>query len=324
MKIKLLDKTYEVIDTKEKITIADSFVVRQNKTGTGNGEAKLYIGNEGKDLREFFGSEGFSINCFLIKTDLEDYLDATKVEYDNPEQLYASKECLPLLWLDRSAEISLQPELIAFNLDEQTQITKPRIYVKSEDKSFQLIRKLSLPNITYISVVKLKESSGNVVFYFKLFADYFGDIQHPYLVKKENELLLSLEQHKETRALSKARKGQGKYRENLLKNCPFCPITMASDDRVLIASHIKPWAKSNSDEQIDPMNGFMFTPTFDYLFDRGFMSFTEDKKTKLSPFLSKMTYSKLGISDNKLIKTLPLQGREEYLEYHRSNIFQGS
>jgi len=67
----------------------------------------------------------------------------------------------------------------------------------------------------------------------------------------------------------------------------------------------------------------MFTPTFDYLFDRGFMTFTEDKRTKLSPFLSKMTYSKLGISDNKIIYSLPIEGREAYLKYHREEIFQG-
>lgn len=41
-----------------------------------------------------------------------------------------------------------------------------------------------------------------------------------------------------------------------------------SDDRLLIASHIKPWAASDEKEKIDPKNGFMFTPTFDFLFDR--------------------------------------------------------
>jgi hypothetical protein len=76
--------------------------------------------------------------------------------------------------------------------------------------------------------------------------------------------------------------------------------------RLLIASHIKPWAKSNSQEQLDPHNSFMFTPTFDFLFDRGFMSFTNNKKTILSPFLSKMTYSKLNISDNRIISQLVL------------------
>ena len=75
-------------------------------------------------------------------------------------------------------------------------------------------------------------------------------------------------------------------------------------------------------EKTDPMNGFMFTPTIDRLFDRGFLSFTDDKKTILSPFLSNMTYSKLGISNNKIIQHLPIDGRQEYLKYHRENILK--
>lgn len=121
---------------------------------------------------------------------------------------------------------------------------------------------------------------------------------------------------------TRARVGQGKYRSELLKLSPFCPITLVSDDRLLIASHIKPWAKSNEFEKTDPLNGFMLTPTFDFLFDRGFMSFTDDKKTILSPFLSNMTYSKLGISDNKTFSHLPIDGRKEYLDYHRTEILK--
>ena len=102
----------------------------------------------------------------------------------------------------------------------------------------------------------------------------------------------------------------------------FCPITLISDDRLLIASHIKPWVLSDDFEKTDPKNGFMLTPTFDRLFDRGFLSFTNDKRTILSPFLSNMTYSKLGISDNKIITKLPTEGREEYLEFHRKNILK--
>lgn len=49
-----------------------------------------------------------------------------------------------------------------------------------------------------------------------------------------------------------ARNGHGKYREALLEECPFCPITMLNDEHLLIASHIKPWAASNDKEKIDP------------------------------------------------------------------------
>ncbi len=322
MKINILGKTYKVLDAKEKITIADSFVVRQNKIGTGNGEAKLYIGNDGQDIRSFFGKQGFAIPCFLLKKDLLKYLEETKVEYLNPEQPYINKNNLPNLWKDRYNRIKQLPEKINFEIIEQTQIAGPRIYVKSSDIAYKLIRELSLPNITYISVVKLADENQNLVYYFKLFADYFGEVHHPYIIEKENKEIEKIKNSEEKVVVSRARVGQGKYRAELLKLSPFCPITLVSDDRLLIASHIKPWAKSNEFEKTDPYNGFMFTPTFDFLFDRGFISFTDDKKSILSPFLSKMTYSKLGISDNKTFPHLPTEGREIYLEFHRNEILK--
>ncbi len=322
MKINLLNKLFTVIDTKEKITIADSFVVRQNKIGAGNGEAKLYVGNDNDDTRSFFGNNGFSVKCFLMKKDLLNYLDETKIEYLKPEQPYINSNILPRLWKERKSKIDLLPEKIEFKIIEQTQISGSRIYVKSSDTAYKIIRQLSLPNITFISVVKLLNEYNNLEYYFRLFADYFGNVVHPYILKEEEKELEAIENIEEKKLKTRARIGQGKYREELLRQCPFCPITMVSDDRLLIASHIKPWAKSNEIEKIDPYNGFMLTPTFDYLFDKGFMSFTNDKKTILSPFLSKMTYSKIGISDNKNFPFLPVEGREEYLEYHRNKILK--
>jgi hypothetical protein len=323
MKINILNQSYNVKDTKEKITIADSFVLRENKIGQGSGEAKLYVGQENDNTRTFFGKKGFFIKCFLLKKDLIKYLEETQVEYLNPEQPYINKDKLPNLWADRKNEVALLPDKIEFKIKEQTQISGPRVYIKSDEPAYKLIRKLSLPNITYISIIKLENTNNNHEYYFRLFADYFGDYRHPYEIQEE-EKLVELMTESEGRSDSiKARKGQGKYRKELLEQCNFCPITLVSDDRLLIASHIKPWAKSTRKEQIDPYNGFMFTPTFDALFDKGFMSFTDDKRTILSPFLSNMTYSKLKISDNKIITSLIMDDkRKEYLKYHRKNILK--
>jgi predicted restriction endonuclease len=160
-------------------------------------------------------------------------------------------------------------------------------------------------------------------YYFRLFADYFGETNHPYLLQMESEEINESDlPQEEKKQLMKSRIGQGEYRSKLLSECPFCPITLISDDRLLIASHIKPWSISNDYEKTDPKNGFMLTPTFDRLFDRGFLSFTDDKRTILSPFLSNMTYSKLGISDNRIISHLPISGREQYLDYHRREILK--
>ena len=322
MNINIGNKNFKVIDAKEKITIADSFVVRQNKIGGGNGEAKLYIGNDNPEVRNFFGNTGFTIPCYLLKKDLLQYLEETKTEYLKPEQPYVNRELLPNLWNERKKKIEALPDVIEFEVREQTQIAGPRVYVNSTDQAYKLIRELSLPNITYISVIKIVDNKGELFYYFRLFADYFGELQHPYIIKKEEEAIEQIENKTEKLTLSKARVGQGEYRKKLLELCPFCPITLVSDDRLLIASHIKPWAASNEFEKTDPKNGFMLTPTFDFLFDRGFLSFTDDRKTILSPFLSNMTYSKLGISDNKLIPHLPTDGREIYLHYHRTIILK--
>ena len=322
MEIQIGKSSYKVIDAKEKITIADSFVVRQNKIGGGNGEAKLYVGNDNSEVRSFFGNTGFKIPCFLLKKDLLYYLEETKTEYLKPEQPYINRELLPNLWDERKKKIEALPDVIEFEVTEQTQIAGPRVYVNSTDQAYKLIRELSLPNITYISVIKILDSKGKLFYYFRLFADYFGEVQHPFIIKKEEEELEKIENETEKLTLSKARVGHGEYRKKLLELCPFCPITLVSDDRLLIASHIKPWAASNDFERTDTKNGFMLTPTFDFLFDRGFLSFTDDRKTILSPFLSNMTYSKLGISDNKLIPHLPTDGREIYLDYHRTTILK--
>jgi predicted restriction endonuclease len=66
----------------------------------------------------------------------------------------------------------------------------------------------------------------------------------------------------------------------------------------------------------------MLTPTYDLLFDRGFITFTDDKKIIISPWLSKMTCSKLNIAPDKQYTMLPTEGRESYLEYHRKEIFK--
>ena len=169
MEIQIDKVNYTVIDAKEKITIADSFVVPQNKIGSGNGEAKLYIGNDNNDLRSFFGNNGFKISCFLLKKDLIKYLDETKTEYQNPEQPYVRKDELPNLWQYRRNEVLGLDEVVKFEVSEQTQIEGPRVYVNSNDIAYKLIRKLSLPNITYISIIKLTDGNGHLSYYFRLF-----------------------------------------------------------------------------------------------------------------------------------------------------------
>jgi len=209
---------------------------------------------------------------------------------------------MPNFWCENTLKVKSLPDKLEFDLSEQTQIKGKRIYVKSKDENYNLIRDLSLPNITYIKIQKILDEDNNIIFYFKLYIDYFN---------KKNF------KHKKNK-----RKGHSKYRKTLLELCPICPITNTVEPDLLIASHIKPWAKCNPKEKIDPYNGFMFTPTYDFLFDKGYISFTNDKKIILSKKISKDTYDKLGIYENLLIPNLHIEGRESYLKYHRENILK--
>jgi len=323
------DKIFLPVDTVEKITIADSFVVRSNKLGSGNGESKFYIGNDGETLRGFYGKSGFSDKCFFLKKDLITFLTDLKAEYLSPQLPYKKKDELPDLFYSRLKKISALPTIIWFSIKDQTQIAGPRVYINSTDENYQLIRELALPNLSYLSLLKLfSQVDGEIIYQARLFTDFmdsFGVTAHPGEAIKEIDRIeastnLSQDQKYQT---VKARVGQGKYRKQLLEECPFCPITLVSDDRLLIASHIKPWAASEQHEKIDSKNGFMFTPTIDYLFDQGFITFEDNKQLIVSPWLSKSTISRLNIKPKIIISQLPITGREKYLNYHRSIIFKG-
>ncbi len=60
------NENFKVIDTKEKMTVPDCFVFRSNKIWSWNWEAKFYIWNEWKEIRDFFNWESFKHKCFLL------------------------------------------------------------------------------------------------------------------------------------------------------------------------------------------------------------------------------------------------------------------
>jgi len=259
-----------------------------------------------------------------LKKDLLDYLDEVRVEYDNPQSNYRDKDQLSKLWLERYDKVFALNEIIFFNIRHQNQIKGSRVYIKSSDPIYTLIREISLPEITYLAASKVKNEQGENLFYFRLFVDYFGETEHIATITKELQNIQNTTETEEFKLqLTKARLGQGQYRKKLLDECPYCPVTLISDDRLLIASHIKPWSKSNTQEKVDPKNGFMFTPNIDHLFDKGYITFSQDKKMMTSQWLSKMTYQRLSIKPNNKIEHLPIKGREQYLEYHRDVVFKG-
>lgn len=322
--IKLPNGKYEIIDVLNNVTIPDCIVF--NKIGTGHGEKKMYVGSVNNPTTlEFF--DNFERDCFFLKRDLEKFMLDIKPEVMHPQQNYARPERLiPYYQKVREKLDSINGEVVPFRL-YRVGVTPPRIYINSNSENWDLFRRVALPNISYISFIKLRGHAGNIYYYCRPFLDYRNDIvkyESPLEVEEEQKIEASDKDEKEKGNLIKARKGQGLYRQRLLEECPFCPISMINDERLLIASHIKPWAKSDDKEKIDPKNGFALSPNYDCLFDNGFMTFTPDKEIIVSPWISPMNQKRLGIYTGMKVPRLPLDSaREKYMEYHRENIYKG-
>lgn len=123
-------------------------------------------------------------------------------------------------------------------------------------------------------------------------------------------------------ALIKARRGQGEFRRRVGVVEQSCRITRVTNPAYLIASHIKPWRHATNEERLSENNGLMLAPQADFLFDRGFISFEEDRLL-VSPVADAKSLLKLGIDPDRP----PRVGRfnreqEHFLDFHRAEIFR--
>ncbi len=122
----------------------------------------------------------------------------------------------------------------------------------------------------------------------------------------------------EKHALVLARRGQGKFREQLFHLERACRLTGVDRPNHLVASHTKPWRDCSHGERLDPENGFMLTPTIDHLFDKGFISFEDNGDLIVSPVAHLDSLRKMKIP----IDTIPnvgafSSGQKHYLNWHR-------
>jgi hypothetical protein len=135
-------------------------------------------------------------------------------------------------------------------------------------------------------------------------------------------------------AVIQARRGQGKFRENVRAVERSCRLTGISNPSLLIASHIKPWRSCRSaEERLDGMNGLFLTPDADLLFDRGFITFEDDGDIRVSPRFDQNDLRRLGLGDRAWIQLgfseaeAPwkskafMDAQRGYLAYHRSQVY---
>jgi hypothetical protein len=119
------------------------------------------------------------------------------------------------------------------------------------------------------------------------------------------------------------RVGQNLFRESLLDYWRGrCCVTGLAVPELLRASHIKPWAQCDSDEErLDVFNGLLLAPHLDALFDGGWLTVEPSGAMRMSQRLASDAVESLGIRAEMAVRDLA-PSHEPYLAYHRSMVFR--
>lgn len=155
-----------------------------------------------------------------------------------------------------------------------------RIYFDYEERTLKSLEKIDLNEIENISTIKVTEK----------------------------EILI------------KNRIGHSQLKKLLLTKQETCQLCDIKREELLIASHIKPWSKSNNNERLDIDNVLLLCPQHDILFDKGFISFSDEGNIIISSILNDDEFPSLNLSRNLRINVNEKQ--KNILEYHRENILK--
>ena len=185
-------------------------------------------------------------------------------------------------------------------------------------KETEKLRKLYFAN----NELYEKNVCGNRM-YSRTFDLYLEFLKDNYETENISDDILSIynreritETEKQNYVLSRI--GQGLYRRQLIQFWKSCSVTGIKEIPLLIASHIKPWRKSNDYEKLDVYNGLLLTPNLDKVFDLGLISFNNNGNILISGFFD--DYESFGVYGNMKIEIS--EKHNIYLEYHRANIFK--
>lgn len=137
----------------------------------------------------------------------------------------------------------------------------------------------------------------------------------------EQEILASSDiSETEKHQLVKSRRGQGLFRTRLEAIELGCRLTGVTQKNHLVASHMKPWSVSNNFERLDGANGLLLAPHVDHLFDKGYISFTDNGDLIISNSLDIEVIRAWGLLRRNVGNFS--QAQRQYMTYHRENILK--
>lgn len=138
----------------------------------------------------------------------------------------------------------------------------------------------------------------------------------------EAELLRSADiPETEKKQLVRSRVGQGVFRMRVAKQEKKCRLTGVDNLAFLVASHIKPWRVSTNEERLSGSNGLLLSPHVDKLFDRGWISFSDDGDILVAKQAESIVEA-WGITMTGNVGEFGLKQRS-FLAYHRNKVYRG-
>lgn len=127
----------------------------------------------------------------------------------------------------------------------------------------------------------------------------------------------------EVERLVRQRVGQDVFRDALLDYWGgACAVTGLALPDVLRASHAKPWADCESDEErLDVFNGFLLVAHLDALFDRGLISFDANGDMVMAPSLTAEHRASLQVGEHLRLRWVAPE-HLPFLQWHGNHVFR--
>ncbi len=184
-------------------------------------------------------------------------------------------------------------------------------------RSFDMVAK----NIQTLDIFNDRNTIGKGMYKASLnaYTDFLTDLDDTQIGNDISDIILdgNIGETEKT-TLTNARIGQGQFRKNLIKYWNGCAVTGYKNNRLLIASHIKPWRFSENQERLDLYNGLLLLPNLDKVFDKGYISFDMKGKIRISANLEDPEV--VGVQSDMSIKLS--KSHQLYMEYHRNLVFK--
>lgn len=122
------------------------------------------------------------------------------------------------------------------------------------------------------------------------------------------------------------RVNQQYFRNTLLKNYEEkCCLTGLSIPKLLVASHIKPWAVADpKKERLAASNGLLLNALHDRAFDQGLITINQDHELVVSSKLKKDDATAewlFRFAGQKIREPLAMPPAREFIEYHNDAVF---